>query len=359
MRVRLKGVNRVAKRLADGSRVVYYYAWKGGPRLPKTPGDPEFISAYKEAYQQKVTASPNVLQSILDAYQNSPNFNDLAHRTQRDYVRQIRRIEEDFGDFPLSALTDAHARTVFLEWRDNLALKSRRQADYAFSVLALILSWALDRGHILKNPCERPKKLYRSGRVEITWTEADVSAFLIAAPERLRLAFLLALWTGQRQADLLGLKWSAYDGEAIRLKQNKGGRRLVIPVGAFLKEALDAAGKNKSSSTILTTLRGTPWTSDGFRTAWHKAKKVAKIEGLTFHDLRGTAVTRLALAGCSIPEIATITGHSLRQVGDILDAHYLSRDRDLAESAMRKLESYSEKGKNPQLDAQLPRDARL
>jgi integrase len=58
----------------------------------------------------------------------------------------------------------------------------------------------------------------------------------------------------------------------------------------------------------------------------------------TFHDLRGTAVTRLAIAGCTEAEIATITGHSLRDVRSILDVHYLHRDPALAESAIRKLE---------------------
>jgi integrase len=60
--------------------------------------------------------------------------------------------------------------------------------------------------------------------------------------------------------------------------------------------------------------------------------------GLTYHDLRGTAVTRLAIAGATEAEIATITGHSLRSVRAILDAHYLARDPALAESAIAKLE---------------------
>lgn len=64
----------------------------------------------------------------------------------------------------------------------------------------------------------------------------------------------------------------------------------------------------------------------------------AGIDDLTFHDLRGTAVTRLAIAGCTIPEIATITGHSLRDVGTILDRHYLHRDDELARAAIEKLE---------------------
>ncbi|MET4201685.1 integrase [Bradyrhizobium sp. LA8.1] len=60
---------------------------------------------------------------------------------------------------------------------------------------------------------------------------------------------------------------------------------------------------------------------------------------LTFHDLRGTAVVRLAIAGASVPQIAAVTGHSLKDVEAILDAHYLGRDIQLAEAAVLKLEA--------------------
>lgn len=55
-------------------------------------------------------------------------------------------------------------------------------------------------------------------------------------------------------------------------------------------------------------------------------------------DLRGTAVTRLALAGATVPEIATFTGHSMSTVREILEAHYLHRDPALGETALMKLE---------------------
>ena len=57
------------------------------------------------------------------------------------------------------------------------------------------------------------------------------------------------------------------------------------------------------------------------------------------HDLRGTAVVRLAIAGASVPQIAAVTGHSLKDVEAILDAHYLGRDIHLAEAAVLKLEA--------------------
>jgi integrase len=132
------------------------------------------------------------------------------------------------------------------------------------------------------------------------------------------------------------LAWSAYDGTHIRLRQSKTGRRVEVKVGAPLKAALDATAKR--ATIILTNSDGKPWTSDGFRASWGKACKAAGIRGLTFHDLRGTAVTRLAIAGCTEAEIATITGHSLRGVRAILDSHYLSRDPALGESAILKLE---------------------
>ena len=56
-----------------------------------------------------------------------------------------------------------------------------------------------------------------------------------------------------------------------------------------------------------------------------------------FHDLRGTAVTRLALSNYSVPEIAAITGHSMKTVQETLDAHYLGGRLGIAESAIKKL----------------------
>ncbi len=341
MRVRLRGVNSKRKRLADGTWKTYRWAWKGGPPLRGEPGTPEFIASYNQAVARKAPPPRGVLLNLLQQYQASEDFGLLADSTRRSYIPLIARIEKDLAGFPLSALTDRRTRGVLMAWRDRIAAASgRRQADYAWTVLARVFSWSLNRGLIGANPCERGGRLYRSGvRAEKVWTAADEAAFLERAPTHLHLPLLLALWTGQRQGDLLRLPWFAYDGKHIRLRQSKGGndgRRVVIPVGAPLKAALDATVKR--STMILTTSDGKPWTSDGFRASWSKACKRAGVIGVTFHDLRGTAVTRLAICGCTEAEIATITGHSLRSVRAILDTHYLSRDPALAESAIRKLE---------------------
>lgn len=336
MRVELKGINRVTKRLADGRSMTYYYAWKGGPRLSGRYGSPEFHASYNEAVAQRRGPREGIILSLLTAYQQSQDFLGLADRTRADYGRKIRLIEKKFGDFPLAALDDRRTRGVFMEWRDQLARSSRRQADYAWVVLALVLSWAVNRGLIAANPCSRGGRLYHGSRADKIWADADEFDFLARAPSHLHLPLMLALWTGQRQGDLLRLPWSSYDGARIRLRQGKTGTRVVIPVGAPLKVALNAAAKR--GPLILTNSEGAPWTADGFRSSWRKACRAAGIVGLTFHDLRGTAVTRLALVGCTEAEIATITGHSLRDVAAILDANYLHRDPALGESAIRKLE---------------------
>jgi integrase len=341
MRVRLKGINSITKTLADGTRRTYWYAWKGGPPLRGDPGSPEFIASYNEAAARKVIPPRGTLFSVLQAYQASEEFTGLAVSTRRSYVALIVRIEKAFGDFPLAALTDRRTRGVFKQWRDQIATASgRRQADYAWTVLARVLSWGLDRGIIAANPCERGGRLYRGSRAEKIWTAADEAAFLERAPVHLHLPLLLALWTGQRQGDLLRLPWSAYDGKHIRLRQSKGGKPMRILVGAPLKAALDAALKR--SPIMLTNSDGKPWTSDGFRASWRKACAVAGVRDVTFHDLRGTAVTRLALVGATEAEIANITGHSLRDVHAILDMHYLARDPALGDNAIRKLERGTE-----------------
>jgi integrase len=303
------------------------------------------MQSYNEAVAQRAPTPQGKLHFLIDGFQQSGEFRTLRERTRSDYIKQIRLIEADFSDFPIKALAARESRGVFMDWRDKLAIKSSRQADYAWTVLARILSWAKNRGKIMINPCERGGRLYTGTRVDFVWTLDDEAAFLANAPAHLHLPLLLALWTGQRQGDLLRLTWSAYDGSHIRLKQSKsqrrGARRVVhvkVPIGAPLKAALDQAAITKQSPIILLNSEGRPWTPDGFRASWGKACTKAGIEDVTYNDLRGTAVTRLALVGCTEAEIASITGHSIRDVRSILDAHYLHRDQALAESAIRKLE---------------------
>jgi integrase len=93
-----------------------------------------------------------------------------------------------------------------------------------------------------------------------------------------------------------------------------------------------------AATAILITLNNAAWTEDGFRGGWGKACTKANIpDDLTFHDLLRSAVTRPAEAGCETREIATITGHSLKDVEAIVDAHYLGWTTKLAVPGCRQL----------------------
>lgn len=88
---------------------------------------------------------------------------------------------------------------------------------------------ALGRGKIDVNPCEKAGRLYSGTRADKIWTLDDEAAILKRAPAHLHLPLRLAVWTGQREGDLLRLPWSAYNGTHIRLRQSKGGRRVTFP----------------------------------------------------------------------------------------------------------------------------------
>jgi hypothetical protein len=58
-------------------------------------------------------------------------------------------------------------------------------------------------------------------RKDKIWAEQDIAAVLSVASTEIQLALILALWSGQRQGDLLRLPWSAYESPYIRLRQSK------------------------------------------------------------------------------------------------------------------------------------------
>jgi hypothetical protein len=104
-----------------------------------------------------------------------------------------------------------------------------------------------------------------------------------------------------------------------------------------------ARGPCPSSANL--TSEGEAWQEDksgytGFVHVWSEARKAAKIEGVKFCDLHGTAVSRLALAGCTVPESCAITGRTHKNANRILEAHYLHRDPEIAWNAIRKVEAY-------------------
>ena len=64
--------------------------------------------------------------------------------------------------------------------------------------------------------------------------------------------------------------------------------------------ALPRRCHTEAQPIILLTSEGRPWTEDGFRASFNKARDKAGLAGLTFSDFWGTAVARLVLEGCTV-----------------------------------------------------------
>jgi hypothetical protein len=106
-------------------------------------------------------------------------------------------------------------------------------------------------------------------------------------------------------------------------------------VGVPLKAALDKTVKR--SPIILSKGNGKRWSADGFRSSWRRHVPRPALSASPFTICEGLPLP-LGTSECTQTEIATLNGHSLRDVAAILDAHYLNRDPALATSAITKLE---------------------
>jgi integrase len=349
VKVRLRGVNTVRRYRKDSSFALYHYHMATGRRLEGERGSPEFIESYAAAERSVRERSKGTISDLIRRFEGTPelpnpDFDDMAASTKAEYRRKFKIIDGKWGSAPIVAFNDKQFRIDVINWRDQIAKRGRREADNLVSALNRLGSWAFDRGEIDRNVLDNIKRVYHSDRADILWLPEHVQAFTAKASPELIAALMLAMHTGQRQGDLRALPWSAYDGERITLRQSKrrkgtAPKTVSIRCTAALRAMLDKMANNKRGVLILTTPAGRPWTKRYLNQKWNEVMEAAKLTDLHFHDLRGTAITMLAEAGCSVPEIASITGHTFKHVNHILET-YLSRTRHLADAAILKLERH-------------------
>ncbi|WP_375568704.1 tyrosine-type recombinase/integrase [Ahrensia marina] len=245
-------------------------------------------------------------------------------------------INTEFGKTTLKRCQEHGSRTSFINWRNSMA-KTPRTADKRMASLTRLFSWAVDKEIMARNPVARPKRLYKGHRAEKIWSPHDHQAFEFVASRVLLDAKLLADETGQRQGDLLALKWSAYDGQRLRFTQSKTKAKVSILCADHLKKRLDELKRinqerEQPTLTILTTQHGKPWQS-GFGASWGKAKRKAGLVDRTFHDLRGSFVVRCIASGLTLEQIAQVTGHSMDDLRT-LERYYMGRNEAIADSVI-------------------------
>lgn len=272
---------------------------------------------------------------LAEDYIASPQFAAKAPRTQREYRNMLRRLVVLIGDMPLARLgSDVGIEYVYAlqeRWKEH-----PRNCNHILAVLSLVCSFGVRRRRLLRNPVIGVERLPTKPRRAV-WTFDDQQRFLAVADDTMKLAFLLALYTAQRQGDCLAMRWSQYDGQRITLTQRKTGVTVAITTMDVLRDALDRHPRR--GEHILLDHRDRPFRQRQFIQRWTDTQEKAGITGVRFQDLRRTAMTRMGEASVTETEMAAVSGHSIERSRQILET-YVVTTTPMAESAVRKWAAY-------------------
>lgn len=304
----------------------------------------------------RLAASNRSVAALIDRYKKHGAFAKKAKKTQRSYAYHLRLIDELFGDLP--------AMNVNLEiledfYKDLEREKGRATANAVTRTGKLLFNYGAKHDWLTTNPWSKLETGALAGRL-VVWAPQEIKALMAAAKnlgwQSQADALLLGLLTGQRQGDIRTLVESAFDlkDKIIQIVQMKTKAKVRIPMVPKLYERLkELVGKDRigevtplsARPVLLCETTGEPWKEDYFRHTFAKvraeaAKLCPSVLDKRWSDLRDTAITWLAIAQCTIPEIASITGHSLATIHQILDKHYLVRDDQLSVSAVSKLADF-------------------
>lgn len=343
MRVNLKGVHRVRKKLSDGTRREYHYAWRGGPKFWDSASDvalgsPEYIAAFQE-FADKPATAVGTAPAMIDAYLSSIEFRSLGERTQKDYKRFALSFADSFSEDPAAIFEDPASRGEVNQWRQETWGHSPKQYDYAGTVATVILNWAREDGRIREHHCDKLKKVYKVDRSEIVWTPADLEAFAKKAPKWVNRILVAACETGLRPGDLIGLSRAHIEptpkGRQIKIRTRKRKRLAFIPVTPGMAEVIDATPADRL--LILVNSRGKPLTEEWASKAIAKHRALAELsDDLHLQDARGTAATRLLRADLALNQIASHMGWSIKYASSVIE-HYATVSPDEADEILTML----------------------
>lgn len=335
--LKLKGINRIKKRQADGSIKIYLYHRATGLPLDET----KLAESYAAAERAMRNRGGDTLVQLIRNFDTSAYFGTLSDSHRKEYIGKFRRVEAKWGTVPIATFNNADDALEFrkdaLAWHQELGKTSLRSADNLMAALAVVLSFA-KKGAVIKfNPIDTFERLYKSHRADKTWSEDLQQKFIKSARLAMKTAMILVRNTGMRAGDIRTFPWSRYDGERVQIRASKSGKLVSIPATRELKAHLD--GLTRVGALVILTPTGKPYTKRYFNEHWREDSDAVEAGDLNFHDNRGTAATLLAEAGATAPEIAEAMTWSVDRAQKIIET-YLARRGVLASNAVAKLEDY-------------------
>src|SRR5262245_33058877 len=175
---------------------------------------------------------PGTFAALIAEYQKSPEWKELAASTRDEWERYFTRVQEKWGSLRVASVEPRHV----LALRDKFA-DTPAAANQLLGALSSMMSWSVPRGWIRFNPCLGVKKL-KGGTPYRPWSWEAICLFRDVARTDLWQAAALALYSGQRQGDVLKMRWTDMRDGLIAVEQMKTGKKLWIPMHVDLKDVL-------------------------------------------------------------------------------------------------------------------------
>ncbi len=282
-------------------------------------GQPSQIGASK--------TKPGTISAAIIGYYYDQSFLALAPSTQRPLRGILERFRAEHGDKRIALLQRQHIITL-------LRSKKRFAARHWLMAIRALMKYAVEIGLREGNPATGVKLPNLKTDGYHSWTEAEIAQFQAYHGPRTtaRLALTLLLYTGQRRGDVIGLGRQHIRAGVVHVRQQKTGTQLAIPIHAILAAIIAQTPANHL--TLLTTQTGKPFSAAGVGNWFRDRCNEAGLAHCSAHGLRKAAARRLAEAGCTMHEIASITGHaSLSEIQRYTRAADQAR---LARAAMEK-----------------------
>jgi integrase len=273
------------------------------------------------------TTKPGTVSAAIIGYYYDQSFLALASSTQRSLRRILEHFRAEHGDKRIALLQRQHIINL-------LRSKKRFAARGWLKAIRALMKYSVEIGLREDNPAAGVNLPNQKTDGYHSWTDAEIEQFEAhhGPGTRARLALALLLYTGQRRGDVIQMGRQHIRDGFVHVRQQKTSTELSIPIHATLASII--AETPVDHLTLLTTQTGKPFSAAGFGNWFRDRCNEAGLAHCSAHGLRKATARRLAEAGCTMHEIAAITGHaSLSEVQRYTKA---ADQKRLALSAMEK-----------------------
>ena len=178
---------------------------------------------------------------------------------------------------------------------------------------SVVFNYACRQYNLPSNPVglipSKPEDNHRVRYLSSSERKRLLNACIEAPWPKLYLLVLMAITTGARRGELLGLRWNDIDFErqTAYVQTTKNGQPKVLPLTDDVIKELTRFKQQDDSLIFNSEIK--PDKALCFNKQWKKALNEAEVDNFRFHDLRHTTASYLAQSGASLLEIADVLGH--------------------------------------------------